>query len=110
MKFKLTNKQVKNQFTNIKSTGYCDLACLLRSIEPIAYTCGVYGWNYDVYTVHGLTICTGYRNMPGERLQKVSEYEQKARKIMSNYDIPYDERCNKVSELLKEFCIINGGY
>ena len=47
MRFKLTNKQVKEQFTNIKSTGYY---------------------------------------------------------------IPYNERCNKVNELLKEFCILNGGY
>ena len=110
MKYKTTRKALVNSANNLRYAGYCDLAYLLRGVEPIAYTCGVYGWNYDVYTVHGLTICTGYRNMPGERLQKVSEYEQKARKIMSNYDIPYDERCNKVNELLKEFCILNGGY
>lgn len=110
MKFKVTNKQVKEQFTNIKSAGYCSLTHLLTFVEPIAYTCGIYGWNYDVYQIHGLTICTGYRNMPGEKLQKVSEYEQKAREIMSNYDIPYDERTNKISELLQEFCILNGGY
>ena len=48
--------------------------------------------------------------MPGERLQKVLEYEQKARDICDNYDIPYDERQRKINELLKEFCILNGGY
>ena len=101
MKFKVTNKQVKEQFTNIKSTGYCGLVHLLTGVEPIAYTCGIYGWNYDIYTVHGLTICTGYRNMPGEKLQQVSEYEQKAREIMNNYDISYDERKRKINELLK---------
>lgn len=110
MKFKLTNKQVKQQFTNIKYAGYCDLSFLLNNVEPIAYTCGVYGWNYDIYVVNGLTICTGYRNMPGERLEKVREYNEKARKILSwENPQPYDKKRKAIDKLLKKFCEINGG-
>ena len=110
MKIKLTNKEVKALYPNIKSAGYCEIQTLLRGIEPVAYTCGVYGWNYDVYNINGLTICTGYRGMPGERLEKCSEYEEKAAAIWGNYSITYDDRAEQVKQLLKEFCSINGGF
>lgn len=63
-------KRLVNGSYNVKCAGYCDLSYLLNNHSPIAYTCGVYGWNFDVYEVYGVTICTGYRNMPGARLQK----------------------------------------
>lgn len=68
MKFKTTTKHIKAVYNNIKCAGYCELSNLLRGCEPIAYTCGV-------------TICTGYRGMPGARVQGATEYEQKARAI-----------------------------
>lgn len=110
MKTKLTNKQVKQMFPNIKTAGYCDLQFLLNNVEPIAYTCGVYGWNYDVYYINGVAIATGYRNMPGEHLEKISEYNEKARAILSwENKQSYDEKRKCIDELLKEFCAINGG-
>ena len=45
--------------------GYCDLQDALSGITPDYYTAGVYGWNCDVYTIAGLTICTGYRPAAG---------------------------------------------
>lgn len=45
--------------------GYCELQRLLSCADPEAYTAGVYGWNFDVYRLGGLTICTGYRGMIG---------------------------------------------
>lgn len=110
MKTKLTNKLVKQLYPNIKRAGYCELSNLLRGIDPIAYTCGQYGWNYDVYNIYGVTIVTGYRNMPGERITAGKEYEEKAQLIWSNYDLPYNTRQEQAAELLKEFCKINGGY
>lgn len=77
MKVKTTRKAIVNGSYNVKCAGYCDLSYLLNNHSPIAYTCGVYGWNFDVYEVYGVTICTGYRNMPGARLEKISEYEEK---------------------------------
>jgi hypothetical protein len=107
MKFKTTTKAIKEGCTNIKKAGYCELQALLRGHEPIAYTCGVYGWNYDVYHINGVTICTGYRGMPGERVQNATEYEQKARAIWDDYNMPYDERCARVNILVNKFCMLN---
>ena len=101
MKYKTTAKAVKNGCANVKCAGYCKLQYLLRNHEPTAYTCGVYGWNFDVYEVYGVTICTGYRGMPGTRLQGVKEYEQMARAA---------ETPEQVERLLQEFCKLNGGY
>jgi hypothetical protein len=109
MKYKNTRKAVVNGSVNVRSAGYCDLAYLLRNHSPIAYTCGVYGWNFDVFEVYGVTICTGYRNMPGKRLDGVAEYEQKAREIWGNYSMPYEEQKEKTEILLQEFCKLNGG-
>ena len=100
MKYKTTRKAIANGCANVKCAGFCDLQNLLKNHEPTAYTCGVYGWNFDVYEVYGVTICTGYRGMPGERLQGIEEYEQKARAV---------ETPERVERLLKEFCVLNGG-
>ena len=86
MKIKTTRKAIVNSSSNIVSVGYCDLSTLLRYHSPIAYTCGVYGWNFDVYEVNGLTICTGYRGMPGRRANNVCEYEQAAKSDLKLLD------------------------
>ena len=110
MKFKTTAKAIREGFNNVKCAGYCDLQYLLRGTEPVAYTAGIYGWNFDVYRVHGITICTGYRGMPGARLEAIAEYEAKARAIWSEYKMPYEEQQQKTFALLEEFCKLNGGY
>lgn len=109
MKYKTTRKAVVNGSTYLRCAGYCDLSYLLRNHEPIAYTCGVYGWNFDVFEVYGLTICTGYRGMPGTRLQAIGEYEEKARSVWKNYSKPYEERKQETETILQEFCKLNGG-
>lgn len=55
--------------------GYCVGQSLLRDIEPDYYTAGIYGWNFDVYQIAGLTICTGYRGMIGAKAVKTAKYE-----------------------------------
>lgn len=110
MKFKTTTKAIKNGSNNIRYACYCELAHLLRNHSPIAYTCGVYGWNYDVYEVYGLTICTGYRGMPGSRLKDNEKYEKLARTLCDDWSISYEEKTEKIENLLKEFCEINGGF
>ena len=112
MKYRTTIKSIREGCNNICYVGYCDLYHLLHNHEPNAYTCGVYGWNFDVYEVYGLTICTGYRGMPGKRLnwQQVEEYEKKAKSIWSWDDKrPFEEKQEAVENLLKEFCVMNGG-
>lgn len=58
--------------------GYCDAWAMLSGITPDYYTAGVYGWNFDVYIIAGLTICTGYRGMIGGRAIGTPEHEQRA--------------------------------
>lgn len=103
MKLKTTRKAIVNASTDIISIGYCDAATLLRNHNALAYTCGVYGWNFDVFEIDGKTICTGYRNMPGRTAKNVGEYEKKARAIMEQYSRNYEERCEDVEKLLHEF-------
>lgn len=114
MKFKTTRKAIVEGTArqDLLSVGYCGLSTLLRNHSPVAYTCGVYGWNFDVYQVYGKTICTGYRNMPGRRANNAAEYEAKACEILDkaiNSLAPRDwNKVNKVNSdieaLLKEFC------
>lgn len=58
--------------------GYCMGQSLLRDIEPDYYTAGIYGWNFDVYQIAGLTICTGYRGMIGAKAVETAKYEARA--------------------------------
>ena len=104
MKYRTTRKELVNGSANLVYVGYCDLQNLLCNHEPIAYTCGVYGWNFDVYTVYGVTICTGYRGMPGRRARNSATYEKLAREVSDNYGISCDERREKIETLLQDFC------
>ena len=111
MKYKTTAKAIREGAVNLRSAGYCDLQHLLTNHSPVAYTCGVYGWNFDVYEVYGLTICTGYRGMVGKRLEGIGEAENKARALLSweNNSMTYDEKREAVEEVLNAFCLANGG-
>lgn len=110
MKYKTTAKALREGACNLRSAGCCDY--LLINHSPVAYTCGAYGWNFDVYDVYGLTICTGYRGMLGKRLEGIAEAERKAKEILSweNKGMTYDEKREAVEELLHEFCKANGGH
>lgn len=105
MKYKTTAKAIRENAGNTVSVGYCELQTLLSNHAPVAYTCGVYGWNFDVYEVYGLTICTGYRGMVGRRANNSRDYEKQAEQIMDwKNRIPYEEKRERLEELLKEFC------
>ena len=115
MKYKTTRKAIVNgtPSNSLFYTEYCELSYLLRNHEPVAYTCGVYGWNFDVYEVYGLTICTGYRGMPGKRLEHIAEYEDKAKAIINDWETykgNYEAKKEAIEALLYEFCKLNGGY
>lgn len=111
MKYKTTAKAIREGACNPRSVGYCDLQYLLTNHSPNAYTCGVYGWNFNVYSLYGITICTGYRGMVGPCCEGIAEYEEKAAKILSweNKEMTYDEKREAVENLLHEFCKLNGG-
>ena len=106
MKYKTTRKAIVSgtPAKRLICAGYCELQNLLRNHEPVAFTTGVYGWNFDVFEVYGMTICTGYRNMPGRHANNCTEYEKKAREIRDNYNVSWDDRMAQIEALLKEFC------
>lgn len=99
MKYKTTAKELKNGYFRIIAVGYCELQALLNYESPRAYTCGVYGWNFDVYHVDGVAICTGYRGMPNKHTKAdynlIREYEAKAQ------DKTREERLALLSEFVK---------
>lgn len=103
MKFRTTTKAIRNGGGNIISIGYCGAWHLLNNHNAIAYTCGVYGWNFDVYEINNVTICTGYRGMPGRTAKNIREYEAKAKAIYSDWNIPHEERKEQIEKLLDEF-------
>ncbi|MBO4782056.1 MAG: hypothetical protein J5522_06625 [Lachnospiraceae bacterium] len=77
---------------------------LLYFETPIAYTCGIYGWNGDVYTFDGgFTIHTGDRQLAGKKLYLVNEYNNAARKIVENNLLTFQEKRHLVRCLLQRF-------
>lgn len=103
MKYKTTVKAIKAAPGKIVYAEYCGLQSLLRFRSPVAYTSGCYGWNFDVYEIDGVTICTGYRGMPGKRANNSREYEKRAREILDNYILDISTRQNEIDKLLHEF-------
>lgn len=106
-KVKVTRKWVKDNFYCC-SVGYCDLQNLLHYQSADYYTCGVYGWNMDVYAFGDYAITTGYRNMIDNVAKDyhslIHEYDDKARGLLSKmWDIPTEELKAEVNFLLKEF-------
>ena len=106
-KFK-TIKEIKRENNNIIAIGYCNAQFLLANHEPVAYHKGIYGWNFDVYEVYGITICTGYRGMPSTlKSNGIDDFEKKARDIILDRTSYDGYKYDKVEELLKEFCELN---
>lgn len=105
-KAKVTRKWVRNNFYCI-SVGYCDLQNLLHYVSPDYYTCGVYGWNFDVYTFGDYAITTGYRSMIDNCRHEdfsCSEWDDKAREIIKNHSWnDYDRTRKEVNSLLEDF-------
>lgn len=106
MKFKTTTKEIKNNYKCI-ALGYCEVQHLLSWTSPQAYTCGVYGWNFDAYIFGGVALCTGYRGMPShsEDYKAVHELANSYEKLAENVYkvIDYDERQKELERLTEEF-------
>ena len=72
MKTRVTAKWVRNNFTTIYRASYsalCDLQATLP--EPAYYTCGVYGWNADVFILDMDTVVVaGYRPFGNVKVDK----------------------------------------
>lgn len=104
-KMKSTKKAIVESYNNVVCVGYCDLQNLLHCQLPSFYTCGVYGWNADVYDFGSTAICTGYRPFGNASAPYglIAYYEKLAEPIAHNYRSPWAERKQKLDELIRQF-------
>jgi len=104
MKTKVTKKAVRNGFRYVLSVGYCDACHLLYFKRPFAYSTRVEGWACDYYDLGDVCISTGYsptgKDVDYSILRK---YDEKAKKIVSDYSISQKAKENRVELLLNEF-------
>lgn len=107
MKFKTTSRELKNNVSTnyLFKTGYCALQELFYCEQPIAYSRGTYGWNYDVYKIDNVYITTGYRSMVGNSIpySLAEKYNNKASKIAYDINLKYDDKRKMLSDLIQEF-------
>lgn len=105
MKYKTTEKAIKQNYSKIIKVGYCSLQYLLQYEEPIAYTCGPCGWKADIYNIDGTIIVTGYQpfgNITGN-YDLYQKYEKKAQKILYNNNFSYKAKKNRLNKLINQF-------
>ena len=105
MKFRTTRAEIKKWHSHVYYCGYCDLQNLFRHREADAYTCGVYGWNFDLYDIDGVAITTGYRGMIGERIpsELIRKYESKAKKAIEKANFDYKKTKSALDRLIAKF-------
>lgn len=82
MKFKTTQKAIKQGYSNVICVSYCALQRLLSCESEIAYTTRIEGWGADIYGFGNTAIATGYAPFgnirPGHEVNQ--RYEQRAMK------------------------------
>ena len=106
MKFRVTQKEIKANFSKIICAPYCSLQNLLCYESPFAYTARREGWAADIYDMDGgVAIVTGYAPFgnirPAYELRE--RYETQAAAIRYNYQLSWAEQSEKLRELAKEF-------
>lgn len=91
-KMRTTQKELRERWIIKFYAGYCDLQYIMRFENPAFYTCGVYGWNMDVYAdfSHDIIVCTGYRGMIGKLIP--SEIIDRYNNIVAGYNKRYNEK------------------
>ena len=103
MKYKTTKKAVMDGYSKVICLGYCSIQNLLWHKSPVAYTCGTYGWNADIYDFGNIAICTGYRPFGNVRPDYgiVEKYEAMASDARHYMD--YDDAKMKLDNLFRDF-------
>lgn len=119
MKYKTTKKAVMAGYITVICVPYAELQHLLRFENPVAYTCGTYGWNADIYYIGNSTaICTGYRSFGNVVVKHdvCRKYDQEAKHLIEqayqqpiNGRFPTWEECNEmlqplIADFVEEVC------
>lgn len=106
MKTQTTQKAIKQQFKNdIIKTGYCNLQNLLSYEQPTNYTTRAEGWASDVYKFTNYAISAGYKPFGNIKpdYDLCNKYDNKARDIINNSALKYDEQKELLYNLINEF-------
>ena len=98
MSIKATRKSINETFRSIYQVPYCSVQYLMSDVSPMAYTCGVYGWNADVFAFGSVALVTGYRPF-GKEVDKefVDSFENRARQLCQT------RKYSELAELREEF-------
>ena len=107
-KIKATKKEMRNGYHRIISIGYHNLQSLLDYERPIAYSAGRDGWACDYYNVTNVLISTGYKPLKNKNTKAVPfnvimKYEDNARSIRYDYNLPFEQKKERLSSLLNDF-------
>lgn len=104
MKTKVTRSEVYRYHNKVISIGYCAAYYLLIGEEAIGYNHGIYGWNYDLYSIGNVAISTGYRPI-GESVnyEILDRYEAEAKSIYEDRTRSYEDRIADIKQLLSDF-------
>ena len=104
MKFKTTQKAIKQGYKNVIRVPYCGLQNLLKCESPIAYTTRTEGWGADIYAFGNTAIVTGYTPFGNIRpsYETNQRYEQRAREITDGI-YNWEEKKALLDGLIKEY-------
>ena len=112
MKFKTTQKAIKQGYNNVIQVPYCRLQSLLKCESPIAYTTRAEGWGADIYDFGDTAIVTGYAAFGNIRPDHETNqrYEQRAKEIADGV-YNWDEKKALLDALIKEYLqeVLNNG-
>ena len=105
---KMTKKELNYRYDYVVRGGYCEFQTLCRAegVREIGSASGLYGWNWTAYEFEAkdgrrVAVCTGYRDMTGERLEGLKKYEEKARKIWEDSSLTYEQKEKKKKPTLE---------
>lgn len=104
-KKEITSKCLKTLYKN-NIVRVPDGSCqrLFKLTEPEFYHAGIYGWDYDVYTVGGYAIITGYRTFKCRMIDYdvCKAYDTEAAQILHD-SITAEEAKRKLDKLIQKF-------
>lgn len=103
-KYKTTKKAIREMGDPIYCVGYCNLQNLLRFRDPFAYSSRAEGWACDYYNMDSFIICTGYAPIGRKTDYNLCrEYDQKAREVLCDYTLNWEQQRDEIEELIEEF-------
>lgn len=106
MKKRVSKRNINVTQKKVISVSYCGLWYLLSTLEPFAYSAGIYGWSCDYYHIpREICVSTGYSPI-GKRVpyELCEQYEEAAKKICEETRWKdYDERRRRINALLEDF-------